>query len=292
MRASASTSRVSIAVAVGVRPVGEADGGLERGDAGAAARRRRRPRRRPRSIAWIDGASAARAPRAAAPASPAGPARRAAHRARARPTADQAANWRSAAVVVAGQAVEPDQQRLVVLVQRAHHGGPDGQVARAVELPAGEVAQRRLVQDRLGGRREPSSLGQQPGLEGVGVLDGEAVEQVGAQARGARRRAVQWPWTSTSTSTVVPAGSVSRTGSPSSTAAGPSPRRISARHHRRAPQGVVGLGEEERRELAARRRALAQQQERQQRPALAAAVAVAGGAVDLDAGPAEQLDRQ
>ena len=56
------------------------------------------------------------------------------------------------------------------------------------------------------------------------------------------------------------------------------------------PEGVVRLGEEQRGELAARRRPFAQQQERQQRPALAAAVAVAGRAVDLDAGPAEQLD--
>ena len=47
----------------------------------------------------------------------------------------------------------------------------------------------------------------------------------------------QWPCTRTSTSTVVPSGRVSRTGSPSRTAPGPSPRRISARLHRSARSG-------------------------------------------------------
>jgi hypothetical protein len=71
----------------------------------------------------------------------------------------------------------------VVLVERAHEGGTYGGVARLLELPAGEVPQRRLVQDRLGGRREPPALGQQPGLEGFGVLDAEAVEEVPAEPR-------------------------------------------------------------------------------------------------------------
>ena len=86
-------------------------------------------------------------------------------------------------LVLAGEPVELDQQGLVVLVQRAHHGGPDGQVARAAEVPTREEPQGCLVEDRLGGGRQPSSLGQQPRLVRVGVLDREAVEQLVAQAR-------------------------------------------------------------------------------------------------------------
>jgi hypothetical protein len=179
----------------------------------------------------------------------------------------------------------------VVLVERAHHGGPDGQVARAAEVPAGEEPQGRLVQDRLGGGREPSSLRQQPRLVRLGVLDREAVEQLVAQAReldGGR-----------------PVAADELVGVHGGAGGQRDRDRVTVEHGLRAerspdlreapPQGsegVVGLGEEERRELAACGRTFAQQQERQQRPALAAAVAVAGSAVDLDAGPAEELHRQ
>ena len=94
----------------------------------------------------------------------------------------------------------------MVLVERAHHGGPDGQLARLVEVAAGEEPQRGLVQDRLGGRREPPALGEQPRLERLGVLEADPVEEVVAETGQPRPRRSSARATSTSTSTVVPGG--------------------------------------------------------------------------------------
>jgi hypothetical protein len=194
-------------------------------------------------------------------------------------------------LVVAGEAVELDQQSLVVLVQRAHHGGPDGHVTRAVEVPTGEEPQGRLVQDRLGGGRQPSSLGQQPRLVRVGVLDREPLEQLLAQARELDRgRPVAADQLVGVHSGADGQRDPDRVTVHDGLGAEPAPDLREAPPQR--PEGVVGLGEEERRELAARRRALAQQEERQQRPALPAAVAIAGSAVDFDARLPEQLHGQ
>ena len=156
-----------------------------------------------------------------------------------------------------------------------------------VRAPPEPGAQGGLVQDRLGRGRQPPALGEQPGLERVGVPDADAVEQVGAQP-GQLDGVAPVPWTSTSTSR-SPRRQGEATGSPSRTAVGPRARRISARLQRSAPQRVVRLGEQQRGQLAARRRALAEQQEGQERPALAAAVAVARRSVDLDEGSPEQV---
>ncbi len=109
---------------------------------------------------------------------------------------------------------------------------------------------------------------------------------------GSRTAALQWPRTSTSTSTVAPTGKEIRTGSPSRTAPAPSALPDLGQAPPQRAERVVRLGEEQRGELAARRRPLAEQQEGQHGPALAAAVAVPGRAVDLDLRPAEQLDRE
>ncbi len=138
----------------------------------------------------------------------------------------------------------------MVLVERAHHGRADGQVAGPVEVAAGEQPERGLVQDRLGGGREPPSFGEQPGLEGLGVRDGEAVEQVltepGQADRGSPVAVHQQ---------VDVEGRVGRKGDP---------HRVAVEDGRRAegpadlgeappqrPERVVGLGEEERGEPAA-----------------------------------------
>ena len=139
--------------------------------------------------------------------------------------------------VVARQAVEPDQQGLVVLVQRAHHRSAYGEVARQVELATREVTECRLVQDRLRSRGEPASLREQPGVERRGMVDRDPVQEVGPEPP--ERDGV--PPVPVDEDVGIhrasrPAG-VSTTGSPSTTPPGPSPRRISARHQRSARIG-------------------------------------------------------
>ncbi len=72
-----------------------------------------------------------------------------------------------------------------------------------------------------------------------------------------------------------PGGSVSCTGSPSSTAAGTEASPDLGQAPAQGAQRVVGLGEQQRGEPGPRRRPLGQQQESEQRPALAAAEPVA-----------------
>ena len=154
-----------------------------------------------------------------------------------------------------------------------------------------QMAQRRLVQDRLGRRGQPTSLRQQPGLEGRGVLDVEPVEEVGTE-----------PGQGDGLPPVTVHQDVDVDGGPDGQR---EPYRIAVQRRTRsepppdlgqAPpecsQRVVGLGEQQRGEPAPCRWALCQQQEREDGPALATAVAVAVGTVDLEAGSAEQLDGQ
>ena len=179
----------------------------------------------------------------------------------------------------------------MVLVQRAQHGRLQGQIAGALEFAARQVTERGLVQDRLGGRGQPPSRRQQPRLEGRGILDAEAVEQVFAETRQPDGLA---PVTVHEYVDVDDGARRQR-----------QPHRISVQHRARteatadlgqAPaqgaQRVVGVREEQGGESTARRRALTEQQERQHGPALATAVAVAALAVYLQARPAEQLDDQ
>ena len=66
----------------------------------------------------------------------------------------------------------------MVLVQGTHGGRPHAEFAGSFELAARQVAECRLVEDGLSGRRQPTSLREQPGLEGSRVLSVQAVEQL------------------------------------------------------------------------------------------------------------------
>ena len=192
-------------------------------------------------------------------------------------------------ISVAGEPVDADQERLVVLVQGAHCGRLDGEVARPLELTTGQQPQRRLVDDRLGRRREAPALGQQPRLERLRVGDGQPLEEVQAEPGEADR--------------VVPVAvdehvdvdrRPRRQGELDRVAVEPGCGPQAATHLREAPaqgpQRVVGLGEQQRGQPRPRRRPLRQEEEGQHRPALAAAEAVAGSTVDLDPRAAEQVD--
>ena len=148
-------------------------------------------------------------------------------------------------VVVAGEAVQPDDERLVVLVERAHRRCAHGEAARPVELAAGQQPERGLVQHRLGRRLEPPALGEQPRVERRRPAQHRALEQLAAglpppppppTSRASGRS------TSTSTSSArvsttgspsiepsSPAPGGSRPGSSAAPAAGRRPRRTAAR---------------------------------------------------------------
>ena len=165
-----------------------------------------------------------------------------------------ASNCRSRRVVVAGQPVEPDQQGLVVLVQRTHHRRADGQVAAPVELAAREEAQRGLVEDRLRGRGQAAPLREQPRLERRGVRRssspsssrhrGRPGRRPRASARGrGRRRPPRVPAGSTSSHRVAVqhrrrgrARAGSRPGTTAGRATGPRPPRTAAR-----PAGLASV---------------------------------------------------
>jgi hypothetical protein len=173
-------------------------------------------------------------------------------------------------LVVAGQPEEPDEQRLVVLVERVHRHGAHrvrpGRVERAVR----HRAERSLVQDRLRGRGDPSPLGQQPRLERRGTAHGKPVQQLPAEpgkADGRRPRAM-----GNERDIDDRAGRQSqdqRVAVQRTVHAEPTP------DLRQAPpqctQRIVSVREQQRRELAAGGRAVAQNEVRQDRPALAAA---------------------
>lgn len=179
----------------------------------------------------------------------------------------------------------------MVLVQGAHHRSPEGQLACLRQVPPGQVSQRGLVQDRLRCGRQPAALREQPRLEGRGVLDRQAVEQVAPEAgqgdglppvsveqdldvdrrafgqRELHRVAVE---------------QAARTEAPADLGQAPAQRA-----HR-----VVRLREEEGRQLAPRRGPFAQQQQCEERPALPAPVTVPAGTVHRQAGPTQELDVQ
>jgi hypothetical protein len=132
-------------------------------------------------IAWIEltsttGADRRRSRRASRIAGPgAAPSSRSA-------VADQAANWASAASSSPARRLQADEQRLVVLVQGARHGCPDRQGEGAVDIPAREVPQGGLVQDRLGSRRRASPLETAATTRRPRVLEVHPVEQLLAEA--------------------------------------------------------------------------------------------------------------
>ena len=192
--------------------------------------------------------------------------------------------------VVARQSVEPDEQGLVVLVERAHRSRAYGEPAGPVERTARHQAECGLVEDRLGGGREPPALGEQPGLEGRGPADLQPVEQLGVQ-----------PDHLDACGPGVVGEHVDIDGRPRGQ---PEHHRIAVERDlvaeaapdlRQAPaersQWVVGLGEEQPGQLAPRRVALGEQQVGQQGPALAAAEPVALTAGPLDAGATQESDR-
>ena len=193
--------------------------------------------------------------------------------------------------VLAGQSVEPDQQRLVVLVERAHRGRAYGEPARPVERAPGQQPHRRLVQDALGCGRDSSSFGEQPRLEGRRAADHDAVEQLGVEADhldgvgpgrvGEHRDVDDGVFREPQHDGVaVERGAVAEAAPDLGQAP---PQRA---------QRVVRLAEQQPRQLAPGRGCLAQQQVREQRPALPAAQAVRRPVRPLDARSAEEPDAQ
>ena len=67
--------------------------------------------------------------------------------------------------LVAGHPVQPDQERMVVLVERAHRRDPGGVAQRLVEASLRHRAEGGLVQDRLRRGGDPATFREQPGLE-------------------------------------------------------------------------------------------------------------------------------
>ena len=193
--------------------------------------------------------------------------------------------------VRAGQAVQPDQQRLVVLVERAHRGRAYGEAPRTVERPSGQQAHRSLVQDALGGGREATAFGEQPRLEGGRAAQRDAVEQLGVKADhldGVRPGRAREDCDvhegvlreSEDDGVSVEDGAVAET-TPDLGEAPP-----------QRPQRVVRLAEQQPRQLAPGRGCLAQQQVGQQCPALPAPKAVRHSVRPLDARPTQEPDAQ
>ena len=85
-------------------------------------------------------------------------------------------------LVVAGEAVEPDDERLVVLVERAHRRRAHREAAGPVELAAGQQPERGLVQHRLGRRGQPPPLREQPRLERRCPAHHRPLEQLAPEA--------------------------------------------------------------------------------------------------------------
>ena len=96
---------------------------------------------------------------------------------------------------------------------------------------------------------EPSPLGEQPRLEGVGVLEAESFEELGAERRKVGPRRASDRGRARPRPRRCRPGARAAPGRRRAIRRGLSPLRISARHQRRAPQRVVGLGEQERRKL-------------------------------------------
>ena len=191
--------------------------------------------------------------------------------------------------VVAGHPVQPDQQGLVVLVERAHRGGTDGIADGRLERASRHRPQGGLVQDGLGRGGRVPLLGEQPRLEGRRVLDRHALEQVRAQPGQAhgihpgpldhhldvyhRVRREPKRHRVTVDRSLFPQRAPDLSQAP--------PQR---------PGRVVGAGEQQGSELAAAGRALAEDQVRQQRPALAAPEPVDVPRAPGDARRAKELD--
>ena len=72
----------------------------------------------------------------------------------------------------------------MVLVERAHRGGTDGEAAGPIERTTRHQAQGSLVHDRFGSRGDTSPLGEQPRLERRCPPDDKTVEQLGTETDG------------------------------------------------------------------------------------------------------------
>ena len=192
-------------------------------------------------------------------------------------------------VVVAGEAVQPDHERLVVLVERAHRRRAHREAPGPVELAAGEQTQGGLVEHRLGSRGEPPPLREQPRLEGRRSAQHRALEQVatghlhglGPRTVGQRDDVDQH---------VVGEGQRHRVTLDRAVIAQGAADLGQAPAQR--PQGVVRLGEEELRETPPAGGPFGEDQVGQQRPALATAQPVGLLADPLHPRSAEQADDQ
>ncbi len=115
----------------------------------------------------------------------------------------------------------------------------------ASRSPRDTGPERRLVQDRFGGRGQSPPGGQQPGL--VGRRTARTVSRRGVPRRGPAVAIASdhEPRTRISVSTSVPGGSSRTTGSPSTEPSSPSARLISASDQRRARAGSSASREQQ-----------------------------------------------
>jgi hypothetical protein len=192
-------------------------------------------------------------------------------------------------LVVASRPVQPDQQGLVILVERAHRGGAGGIVDGRPERAAGHRPQGGLVQHRLGRGGRMPLLGEQPCLEGRPALDRHAVEQVRTQpgqADGGRPGLLHHHLDVHHRTRGEPEHD--RVTVDRSLVAQRAPDLGQA--PAQGPDRIVSLGEQQRGELAAGRRALTQDEVRQQPPALAAPELLPGLRAPGDTRTAKELD--
>ena len=255
----------------------------------------RRPGPRRRTIAAVPASTTASIEAVVRPArSAAGRSRAAAPRPRRAPSRDRARNSRRRSRtaarprVVADQPVQPDQQRLVVLVERAHRPSPVPRSRAPVRVAARQPAERRLVQDRLGGGGQAAPLGRAARSRTAPAPRMVMPSSRSAPRPGSSTRPPHAPWISTSRRRARPASAAAHRVAVDVAVGAQRAADLGEAPPQRA-QRVVGVGEQQRRELAPGRRPFAQQQVRQQRPALATAELVPL-APRLDPGATEQVN--
>ena len=157
------------------------------------------------------------------------------------------------------------EQRLEVLVERVQPNEAGGEIRRCAGVARAEPRQRRLAQHGFRGRAEMAALGHEPDLEGRARGEAHAFEQLQFDARAPAPPHSTIRGLSVSTSTNVPGGRDSRSGSPST-----------ARVAQQAAQGaevpaqrrerIVRFAEQERDELGSARGSIGAQQIGEQTP--------------------------
>ena len=193
--------------------------------------------------------------------------------------------------VVTGQSIQPDEQCLVVLVERAHRRSSYGEAPRPVERTSSHQAKCCLVQDRLRGGSESSPLGEQPRLEGRCTTDGAAFQQLGVQAGHLDRGVPGIAEEGGGVDDGILRESKDDRVAVDRCAVAQATTNLGEAPAKRA-QWVVRLGEQQPGELATGRSPLGKQEVGQQRPALAASRPTVRSIRPLDAGSPEEPDGQ